>query len=54
MKFLLIAFLLALILWLLLRDRGDDGDDRGPRDPIPPPPEGGDAKRPKEREKEDV
>ena len=51
---LLIAALIALILWLLFRDRGEDGDDRGPKDPAPPPPSGDDAERPKEREREDA
>lgn len=54
MKVLLIAILFALILWLLYRGGGDDGDDRGPKDPAPPQPEGGDAERPKEREREDA
>ena len=44
----------ALILWLLLRNRGDDGDDRGPRPPEIPPPAGEDSERPKEKEREDA
>ncbi|MEL6792110.1 MAG: hypothetical protein AAFU55_01380 [Pseudomonadota bacterium] len=53
MKLILLALLIALILWLLFRDRGGDDDDRGPKDKAPDPPEGGDAEKPKERERED-
>lgn len=54
MKLLLIACLIALVLWLLFRGPGDDGDDRGPKDPEVPPPDGDDAESPKTREREDA
>ena len=54
MKLILLALLIALILWLIFRDRGGDDDDRGPKDQTPDPTEDGDAEKPKAKQREDA